>query len=238
MRFNPLANGRSLSEDRVPIKLIIDLGFDPLLTTHSGATMIKLFTLLVTAVITSSIVQGSSVSAQPQPANESTLTDLCSKTPSDSRCAGNRRAVALDDRPNESGACAILENKVKIDTVCKLAINGRTITVYYEVGEKLSSLDGRKASREFRIQSADIQALRYRETTKDNTTARLLLSVFIRNKKTAEIAIDYRATAASRVEPTPTTVVIVLRRKTGEKLREQLEQMTGLKAEVPVVPQE
>jgi hypothetical protein len=170
------------------------------------------------------------------------------------------KPIAFADRPGESGACLIKDNQVETRTVCKLVITPETIVAYYELGDPLAALRGKKASREILLSPSVIKAIRYHKATKDNSTARVLNTVLFgpvsglltRNKKVSEIAIDYitpplkslalkSATAelsgaigSANPEPKLTTLTVVVRRKTGEALRQQLEQSSGLTADLPV----
>ena len=198
--------------------------------------------------------------------------ELCSKSPLDSQCNGYQVPISLHDRPGEPGACVITANKVENRTVCKLVVNNEKIaiannekiTVYYEVGEALQVIGDKKATREIQISPTAIKAIRYKEGTKDNSTARAVNTFLLgiggffgtSKKKVAEIAIDYTTppppesipkTSAPKAETSElssviaalqagtntNTVVVVVRRKTGENLRLQLEQLTGLTAETP-----
>jgi hypothetical protein len=170
--------------------------------------------------------------------------------------------IAFADRPGESGACVIQDNQVATRTVCKLVVTPETIAAYYEIGEPLAALRGKKASREVLLGPSVIKAIRYHKETQDNSTARVLNTVLFgplsglltRDKKVAEIAIDYitplpgalalkSATAvlpatimSANPEPKLTTLTVVVRRKTGKALRQQLEQTSRLIADVPVSP--
>jgi hypothetical protein len=168
--------------------------------------------------------------------------------------------IAFADRPGEPGACVIKDDQVETQTVCKLMITPEKITAYYEIGERLAVLRGKKASREILLSPTVIKAIRYHKETRDNSTARILNTVrfgplgglLTRDKKVAEIAIDYimpppqplalkSATAefsgaigSANPEPKLITLRIVVRRKTGQALRQQLEQSSGLTADLPV----
>jgi hypothetical protein len=170
--------------------------------------------------------------------------------------------IAFADRPGESGACVIKDNQVETRTVCKLVITPETIVAYYEIGEPLAALRGKKASREVLLIPSVIKAIRYHKETLDNSTARVLNTVLFgplsglltRDKKVAEIAIDYitplpgalalkSSTAilpatimSANPEPKLTTLTVVVRRKTGKALRQQLEQTSRLVADVPMSP--
>lgn len=203
-----------------------------------------------------------------EPVSEVDRFELCSKSPQNSQCKNYQVPIALDDRSGEAGACVVTVNSVESKTICKLAINKDKIAAYYEIGEPLDALSGKKASREILLNPNAIKTLRYREGTKDNTTGRVLNTLFFglgglfgtRNKKVSELTIVYATppqsasapetltirtatpeprTVASEPKPEPkpetdmTTLSVVVRRKTGEALRQQLEQLTGLKAETP-----
>ena len=199
-----------------------------------------------------------------EPLNSEQLYELCSKSSQNAQCQGYQAPIALDARPGEAGACVITIKKIENRTVCKLALNNDTVTTYYEVGEDLDVLSSKKATREIQIRPTTIKTIHYQEGTKDNSTARVLNTLLFglgglfgsRNKKVSEIAIDYVIPAAADATPatapkaepsapatvstgqqTETTdrVSVVVRRKTGEDLRLQLEKLTGLKAETPRV---
>ena len=204
-----------------------------------------------------------------EPMSETDRYELCSKSPQNVQCSNYQVPIALDARPGEAGACVLTVNSVENKTICKLVVNKDTIAAYYEIGDSLEVLGGKKASREMPLSPGAIKAIRYREGTKDNTTGRVLNTLFFglgglfgtRNKKVSELSLDYTAQAASapeassprtastetlvgtsapKVEAGKTeaglmTLAVVVRRNTGEALRLQLEQLTGLKATVPQV---
>ncbi len=194
---------------------------------------------------------------------------LCTDSPSNAQCKGYEAPIALDDRPGEAGACVMVTNKIESQTVCKLVINEKTVTTYYEVGEKLSFFNKRKATREIQLNPADIKAIQYQEGSKDNSTGRVINTLlfglgglFTANKAVSEVAIDYiipvpigSATRTTETDSKPNTaakmpdvtatadtnvdrIKVVVRRKMGKALRLQLEQLTGIKAEVPAPPKD
>lgn len=183
--------------------------------------------------------------------NEPELAELCSTSPLNSRCTGYSREVALEKRSGEAGACVLIINGVNTETVCKLSITGQTIAAYYEFGDKIRSLDDEKATQEIQITPSNIKVIRYRETKKDNSTARAVNTfafgvvgfLATRDKKVSEIEIEYIPTSETTSQATPekagsetsegtkNTLRIVVKRKTGEKLLTQLQELTGLKAE-------
>ncbi|MFB2836275.1 hypothetical protein [Floridanema evergladense] len=189
--------------------------------------------------------------------NEPNLAELCSTSPLNSRCTGYSREVALEKRPGEAGACVLIINGVNIVTLCKLTITGQTIAAYYEFGDKVRSINDEKATQEIKILPSNIKVIRYRETKKDNSTARAIntfafgLAGFFatRDKKVSEIEIEYipnseitkaesetSVASADSPEETKNTLRIVVKRKTGEKLLTQLQELTGLKAEFLQTP--
>lgn len=189
--------------------------------------------------------------------NEPDLAELCSTSPLNSRCTGYSREVALEKRPGEAGACVLIINGVNIATLCKLTITGQTIAAYYEFGDKVRSINDEKATQEIQILPSNIKVIRYRETKKDNSTARAIntfafgLAGFFatRDKKVSEIEIEYipnseitkaesetSVASADSPEETKNTLRIVVKRKTGEKLLTQLQELTGLKAEFLQTP--
>lgn len=200
-----------------------------------------------------------SVSAQSVENRE--LAELCSSSPLNSRCTGYSAEMALEKRPGEAGGCIVTINGEDTDTVCKLSISGQTIAAYYEFGDKVSLLDNEKATKEIQISPSNIKAIRYRETTKDNSTGRAI-NTFVfglpgllmsRDKKVSEIEIEYipnsetasqttpqkaesETSAASSSEEKKNRVRIVVKRKTGEKLLTQLQELTGLRAEALLGP--
>ena len=215
------------------------------------------FTLFITTLTGMPPIKAESLS-------ETDRSELCSKSPQNSQCNKAQVSIALDDRPGEAGACVLTNNSVENKTICKLVVNKDTIAAYYEIGEPLEALGGKKASREIPLSPSVIKAIRYQEGTKDNTTGRVLNTLFFglgglfgtRNKKVSELTIAYMTppqsasipevlnsrtatsephvgTVESKTETSMTTLAVVVRRKTGEGLRQQLEQLTGLKAEVP-----
>ncbi|MFB2897265.1 hypothetical protein ACE1CI_30485 [Aerosakkonemataceae cyanobacterium BLCC-F50] len=189
--------------------------------------------------------------------NEPDLAELCSTSPLNSRCTGYSREVALEKRPGEAGACVLIINGVNTETVCKLTITGQTIAAYYEFGDKVRAIDNEKATQEIQISPNNIKAIRYREAKKDNSTARVVNTIVFglpglfgtRDKKVSEIEIEYipnsettktgsetSVVSADSPEATKNTLRIIVKRKTGEKLLTQLQELTGLKAEFLQAP--
>jgi hypothetical protein len=189
--------------------------------------------------------------------NEPDLAELCSTSPLNSRCTGYSREVALEKRPGEAGACVLIINGVNTETVCKLTITGQTIAAYYEFGDKVRSIDNEKATQEIQISPSNIKVIRYREAKKDNSTARVVNTIVFglpglfgtRDKKVSEIEIEYipnsettkagsetSVVSADSPEGTKNTLRIIVKRKTGEKLLTQLQELTGLKAEFLQTP--
>lgn len=192
---------------------------------------------------------------------ERDLAELCSKSPMNSRCTDYSTEVALEKRPGEAGGCIVTINGVDTDTVCKLSIVGQTIVAYYEFGDKVSTLDNEKATKEIQISPSNIKAIRYRETTKDNSTARAVNTfvfglpglLMTRDKKVSEIEIEYNSDSETASQTTPqktepetlpassseqkkNRIRIVVKRKTGENLLSQIQELTGLKAEALLGP--
>ncbi|MFB2876386.1 hypothetical protein [Floridanema aerugineum] len=189
--------------------------------------------------------------------NEPDLAELCSTSPLNSRCTGYSREVALEKRPGEAGACVLIINGVNTETVCKLTITGQTIAAYYEFGDKVQAIDNEKATQEIQISPSNIKVIRYREAKKDNSTARVVNTIVFglpglfgtRDKKVSEIEIEYipnsettktgsetSVVSADSPEATKNTLRIIVKRKTGEKLLTQLQELTGLKAEFLQAP--
>jgi hypothetical protein len=189
--------------------------------------------------------------------NEPDLAELCSTSPLNSRCTGYSREVALEKRPGEAGACVLIINGVNTETVCKLTISGQTIAAYYEFGDKVRSIDNQKATQEIQILPNNIKAIRYREAKKDNSTARVVNTIVFGlpglfgtgDKQVSEIEIEYipnsettkaesetSVVSADSPEETKNTLRIIVKRKTGERLLTQLQELTGLKVEFLQAP--
>jgi hypothetical protein len=139
---------------------------------------------------------------QAQSLSEADRYKLCADSPTNTECQGYVAPIALNDRPGEAGACVMTANEVETQTVCKLVITENKVVVYYEVGEKLSFLDRRKATREVQINPSEIKTLQYQEGSKDNSTARVLNTLlfglsglFTRDKAVSEIALGYTIVA-------------------------------------------
>lgn len=102
-----------------------------------------------------------------------------------------------------------------------------------------------------------LKQIRYREAKKDNSTARVVNTIVFglpglfgtRDKQVSEIDLEYipnsettkaesetSVVSADSPEETKNTLRIIVKRKTGEKLLTQLQDLTGLRAELLQAP--
>ncbi len=160
------------------------------------------------------------------------LQSFCSKFPFNSRCkdyqaeAEGTVAVSLDNRPGKKAKCLFSgDEKGKR---CKVNFTDELVQFYFEIGEELDVLDGENGTKEVAIPTKSIKSLSYSEKSKIDVGAVLALGVWglLAKRRRSTIGIRYQ----EKTEAAEKQVVFVIGRKKGRKIRQQLEQKTGLAA--------
>ena len=158
------------------------------------------------------------------------LQSFCSKFPLNSKCEGYKPTapVSFDTRPGKKAKCVFSgEEKGKS---CKVDVTDDEVKLYFEIGKGLDVLEGEKNTKEVIIPMKTIKSLSYSEKKKIDVGAVIALGVWglLAKKKRSTIAIRYQEEA----EASEKQVVFVTGRKNGRKIRPQIEQQTGLVADI------
>lgn len=198
------------------------------------------------------------LSATPALANEQQeLFELCSSFPANSRCEGYEFPISLDDRQGDEVNC--LASGDEEATRCKILIGEEMLTVYREFGESISIIDNARDTTETVIPLNTIQSFEYAEDSRVNVGAVVALGLpglFVR-KKTATIDIRHfpvtveteeTTSETATTDPTaelteestevtpaaqqPQQLVLIMQRGQGREMRDRLEEITGLSAEI------
>ena len=157
------------------------------------------------------------------------LQSFCSKFPFNSECKGYKATapISLDTRPGKKAKCLFSgDEKGKS---CKVDVTNDLVKLYFETGKGLDVLDGEKGTKEVVIPMKTIKSLSYSEKSKIDVGAVLALGVWglLAKRKRSTIAIRYQEEA----EASQKQVMFVTGRKKGRKIRQKLEQQTGLAAD-------
>lgn len=79
------------------------------------------------------------------------LLKFCGKFPQNGKCEGIEAPIALKDRDGSKAECELRwSNAIQGDN-CKYLVQGDTLIIYYEVGEKTEVLDEQRATQEIKI---------------------------------------------------------------------------------------
>ncbi len=142
--------------------------------------------------------------------NEEQLYQLCSRFPYNSRCEGYVAPVALKTRSGQEGRCTLtLEGTAKTEN-CKFMLDQNSLTVYYEVGEGLTVLEGQKSTRSLTLKTDQLRALSAREEINHKTGERVAKTLLFgvsglfmtQSEKLLEISLDYNPVATEGTEVT------------------------------------
>ena len=157
------------------------------------------------------------------------LQSFCSKFPFNSECKGYKATapISLDTRPGKKAKCLFSgDEKGK---GCKVDVTNDLVKLYFETGKGLDVLEGEKNTKEVVIPMKTIKSLSYSEKSKIDVGAVLALGVWglLAKRKRSTIAILYQ----EEVEASQKQVMFVTGRKKGRKIRQKLEQQTGLAAD-------
>ena len=157
------------------------------------------------------------------------LQSFCSKFPFNSACKSYKATVpiSLDTRPGKKAKCLFSgDEKGKS---CKVNVTNDLVKFYFETGKGLDVLEGEKNTKEVVIPMKTIKSLSYSEKSKIDVGAVLALGVWglLAKRKRSTIGIRYQEEA----EASQKQVVFVTGRKKGRKIRQELEQQTGLVAD-------
>ncbi|MBD2459441.1 pentapeptide repeat-containing protein [Oscillatoria sp. FACHB-1407] len=87
------------------------------------------------------------------------LYELCSRFPFNSRCEGVSVPIPLERRSGTRIICSLELNSPAESEQCRLAIADNNLTLYIEVGDRISLLDNQRATEEITIPLSNIFAL-------------------------------------------------------------------------------
>jgi uncharacterized protein YjbI with pentapeptide repeats len=97
-----------------------------------------------------------------------TLYQLCSRSPSNSRCAGQNIPIPLLARTGELTSCVLRIGREVEQSPCKLNQTNTGLTLYLEVGKPVELLENQRGTKELTIASDRIFALNYQNWGKTN----------------------------------------------------------------------
>jgi uncharacterized protein YjbI with pentapeptide repeats len=115
---------------------------------------------VIAALLVSSMVL-SPIAVHSQEANLRELYQLCSRSPLNSRCAGQNIPIPLSARIGESSNCVLYTGKNKEASPCKLVQTDKGLTIYVETGEPIKLLDNRRGTKAVTVVGDRIFALNY-----------------------------------------------------------------------------
>ena len=115
---------------------------------------------LITALIVPSLLI-SPIAVHSQDANQRELYQLCSRSPLNSRCAGQNIPIPLSARLGESGHCILTTDNVSKGSACKIAKTEAGLKLYLETGDPVKLLDDQRGTKELTLESDRIFALNY-----------------------------------------------------------------------------
>jgi len=153
------------------------------------------------------------------------LYNLCSKFPYNSQCKGYKAPIPLDKRPGKKVKC-LLSGNPKTNK-CKVNLTEDSINFYFEAGDGMAILDGKKDTKKMGISFKTIKSLSYSEKKKTDVGAVLAFGVWglLAKKKTSTISIRFQ----QQVEETKQQqAVFVTRRSIGRKMRQELERKADI----------
>ena len=153
------------------------------------------------------------------------LYNLCSKFPYNSQCKDYKAPIPLDKRPGKKARCLLSSNqKAK---KCKVNLTEDSINFYFETGDGMAVLDGKKDTKKMGISFKTIKSLSYSEKKKTDVGAVLAFGLWglLAKKKTSTISIR----SQQEIDETKQQqAVFVTRRSLGRKMRQELENKTGI----------
>jgi uncharacterized protein YjbI with pentapeptide repeats len=115
---------------------------------------------LITALIVPSLVV-SPMAVHSQELDQRQLYQLCSRSPFNSRCAGQNIPIPLSARLGESAGCIFMTGNVREASFCKIAQTETGLKLYIETGKPVELLDDQKGTNEVTIESDRIFATNY-----------------------------------------------------------------------------
>ncbi len=153
------------------------------------------------------------------------LYNLCSKFPYNSRCEGYEVPVSLENRSGKKAKCLLSTNEKTKD--CKVNITDNQLTFYVETGDNMTVLDGEKNTKQVSIPFKTIKSLSYSEKKKTDVGAVIAFGLWglLAKKKTSTISIRFQEELE---ETRQQQVIFVTRRSIGRKMRQDLEEKTGV----------
>ena len=127
----------------------------------------------------------------PVLAETSNVAQLCEKFPKNSRCLDIQPPKTLKGLSGQKAKC--LDSQTSKMLKCLVNWTPTSLLVFSETGEKLKALNGRRATRTYRIPYSSINALAYSESSKVNTGAVLAFGLWglLSRIKRSSLSIRY-----------------------------------------------
>jgi uncharacterized protein YjbI with pentapeptide repeats len=120
---------------------------------------LKIRSLIASLFISSLVV--SPIAVYSQGANQRELYQLCSRSPFNSRCAGQNIPIPLSARMGESASCIFNTGNARALSSCKLAQTESGLKLYVETGKPVELLENQRGTNEVTIAIDRIFALNY-----------------------------------------------------------------------------
>ena len=120
---------------------------------------LKIKSFIVALIVPSLVVN--SIAVHSQEADQRQLYQLCSRSPFNSRCAGQNIPIPLSARLGESASCILITGNVREANSCKIAQAETGLKLYIETGDPVKLLDDQRGTNEVTIESDRIFALNY-----------------------------------------------------------------------------
>lgn len=165
----------------------------------------------------------------PAPALEITeeIYELCSRFPLNSRCEGYEVPIPLDQRDGIQVGCFLASDDSDRPADCKFLIDGDTLSVYMEQGDRLAFLDDQRSTREIVMSFDQIFVLGYLEHAR---VALVNQWGYGSREQLGDIEIGF-ATQPDAGQSGFDFVVLVMRADAGRELLPQLVQATNAQAD-------
>lgn len=174
------------------------------------------------------VIQPVIVSKPTQAGESEELYNLCAKSPYNSRCKDYVAPVALKNRTGENARCLIDAEEKASD--CKVTLEDEQLLLYVEIGDSLSVLEGEKDTKEVVVPLKLIQSLSYSEDSKVDIGSVLAFGVLglLDKKEISTFNISFQEEEEKPLQ----RMTVVLDRKIGREMRQQLQQKNGLTVEI------
>lgn len=194
------------------------------------------------AIAASSILQF----AQPALAlSEDDLRQLCDRYPGNTQCETYEQPIPLSERSGTTGRCALNTSSMGVVDFCKVEADTDTLTVYIETGDRIGTIGNNRRTALHLILANQVTVVTYREETvleleqrveEKRIASGLPADIFIPPDRAAQIEVRFseRAISADSAITTYSTLSFAADIETGERIKAELERMTGRPVRVEI----